>query len=229
MLLGILQDDDRFSIKRGFMVAVFDSESEIQFKSLTEELNAIVLRCGPITIKDIKGHLKKNRSVLDSTIVMMLNNSEEIVISSKAGHYHTVHEVIGDKEHVLKFNDCLEFCLLEGGKSLHFIHSNLERNHIFLQKQTVKSWLRKRTNFRYAKGIFSLTNLSSDLSRYTRAFNRLQSSGLVGPKLRDALLQQLENCSEQRFIQIDNRFFDFSIEPYDSSNVLESILEEFKF
>lgn len=53
MLLGILQDDRRFDVRRGLMVGLSTPEFEGQFNLLADEVWALVDEQGPLSISEI--------------------------------------------------------------------------------------------------------------------------------------------------------------------------------
>lgn len=229
MLFGILQDDARFSIRRGLMVAIAGSGADCQFSSLTEEVISLVFENGPVQIKDVVNLLKEKRSVLEVTIKMILDGSNEIVASDVRGYYDAVNVVIGGPEKIEKLNDCIDLSLIDGAKSLHYIKTELIRNGIDLKIHTIKSWLKKLDRINFEKGVYSLVNASQEITTYQEKFIYLQQDGLSAERLKEALCLELNNQPEKRFITLDSRLKSSRVEAQSSSSILDSILEEFNF
>lgn len=229
MLLGILQDDTRFSVKPGLMVAIAGVDTDIQFQSLTEEIIDIIIKYGPIQIKDIAKYLEEKRSVHYVNSLTIINGSDRIVATGIPRYYHTVEAVIGGPEEVAKLNDCIEVYLLDGAKSLHFIKTELSQNGIDLKKRTIKSWLYKLGGINFEKGVYRLVDPSQNISSYQVRFDYLQQKGLAGEQLRDALSLEFDCKPENRFIDFDHRLRGEVFEGQSSMNVFDSILEEFNF
>lgn len=92
---GILQDDTRFSIRRGLMVGIKEHAGFVEFKSLTDEVHDIVGDyTGPLSISDIKKLISDRRKVLDISIRQILEGSKTI-IRIKPGLYDTISNAIG--------------------------------------------------------------------------------------------------------------------------------------
>jgi RNA polymerase primary sigma factor len=229
MLLGLLQDDERFSVRRGLMVAILDSDVESQFISLTEELVNIVKKYGPISIPEIKKYIKDTRSILDVTIGLILKSSPEIIKSPQKSKYDDVENVIGGKDCIDQLNCSIDLCLIDSGKSIHYIQDSLRSLGGSLPGGTIKSWILKSDRYTRQGKIYYLDNPSEEIIKYNEFYNDLASSGLSGSKLKNTLMEKYKGLPEVNFINLDCRLLERSGDDLASPDLLDSLLEEMKF
>lgn len=225
MLLGILQDDNRFVCKRGLMLGL-NSFSEKDFISLTEQIHGIVSKHGPIDIKGIQEQLSEHRKVLDITVGIMLDNSEEYIKIAPSTYDH-VSKVIGKQADCEKLTSSIEISLLEGDLSVFSLQERLEAVKLEIPKYPLLSWLDKKENISRKKSIVHLDAPSTDVQEYNKRFIYLKNTeGLEIKRLQEQLKNEFPALASADYRLTGKHHFSSSD---DNKSELDNLLKELNF
>ncbi|PNU18656.1 hypothetical protein C2E25_16545 [Geothermobacter hydrogeniphilus] len=227
MLLGILQDDERFSVKHGLMVGLAGDSLGNGYIPLMDQITQVVEEYGPVSVPEISEKIKENREVFDTTIVVMLNSSPDVVATKERGKFNLTEKVLGTEEDIFYLDIALEIALLESAKSCHVLEDSLQAVGIQCHKRTIKSWVSKSTKYDISGDMVRLIKPSDEVTLYNSIYETMKKRELSFQELYESLTVALEGKNEQRFIQYDCRVH---MSNYSSKiETIENMLEEFDF
>lgn len=229
MLLGILQDDERFSVRRGLMVGIAGSEVEKNYVSLFDQVTQIVIDYGPVSIADISEKMKDTRKLYSTNIAVVFNTSPEIVSTKEYGLYDLTERVLGTEEEIFYLDIALELALLDSAKSSHVLEASLRTVGIICDKKVIKSWVSKSSRYEILGDIVKLNSPSDEVLLYNNAYQNLLNQGLSNKELFDELKNELEGKEEQQFILYDCRRNQNNEGSQSSGDIIDSMFKEFNF
>ena len=172
IVLGVCQDDARFSIRRGLMVGLAEEGFEEHFASLAETIFSIVERDGPISISGIKSRMADTRDILDTSVSSALECSMEIVRTS-GSKYDTIDRVFGPTENWHKLIDTIMLCLIDGPCSSPVLNSRLSALGYTYGSVAVFSFVRTLDSIRVSNSLISLLNGYEHIELYNRTFKEV--------------------------------------------------------
>ena len=175
MLLGILQDDNRFTSKRGLMLGL-DTFREQDFVGLNEQIYSFVDTHGPVNIRAIQEYLSKNRKVFDGTVTIVLDSSPDYVKVSPST-YMRLDKAVGDYQIINKLKYAIELSLIESDLSIFSLMERLHQVGLDLNKYVVISWLDKQDNIDRKKSIVRLAKPSPEIQEYNDLLKSLAPRG----------------------------------------------------
>ncbi len=170
IVLGVCQDDLRFSIRRGLMIGLAKDGFEEDFLSLTDTIHLVVSDHGPLSIAEIKAHIAETRDVLDVGVSIVLTNSPEIIRTSKS-KYDNVDRVLGPAEVRTKLVNAIKLCLIDGACSVHVLNSRLAALGYTYDKVAVISFLNSLEEIEISESLVSLVDGGEDIAIYNKAFS----------------------------------------------------------
>lgn len=236
MVLGIAQDDSRFSIERGLMIGLCDEDFQKNFTSLNKTICKIVSDYGPVSIKDIQQRISSQRKVLDITIGMVLQSFPDIILLDRA-EFDLTSRVIGDRTHIDELKHAIEIILLDGPQSIHSIVIRLNCLGLKYNKYIIKSFCRKTPRLNLSEQIVSLNKKSNMMLSYEEIFQNNYDSSLSVEMNRQRIANALNDKNICALIALDYRLSEKSMdfenndctEHSDEDDVLDDILKEFDF
>lgn len=117
MLLGILQDDERFDVRRGLMVGLTSFSSGQGFLGLNEEIIEVLSEAGrALSLEEIAEALEGRRDTFLTSIATSLDNSP-LAVSVGRGHYDLTSRVFGDEQRQQQLHISCCLTLSSGPKS----------------------------------------------------------------------------------------------------------------
>lgn len=234
LILGLVQDDERFVVKRGLMVGLQHFDPEETFVSLEETIHNLVAEYGPITVPEIVERMAEERQVLDAGIAPILKASQEIVAVGKGRHDIAVR-AFGSEAAIRRLELAAELSLLDGKLSLHGLLARLRAVGVATNSNVVNSWIRKVPRFAVEEGIFALAQPSPIVERYERAFSEVYEPS-HGPAVnRQRLAEALRGSDAQELIELDYRTTDASGKNLalerqgGDAEIIHDLLSEFEF
>lgn len=169
MLLGILQDDQRFEAKRGMMVGLSSGNINDKFRGLREEVLAILSEAGrPMSLVDVANELEGRRDVFSTSITVSLENSPEAV-SVGRGRYDLTERAIGDEQAQEKLKIASAIALSSGAKSVLALSEIILPVCGDFQSRPLKSFLQNRSIFKIDGDIVSLAKAPENVAMYIQA------------------------------------------------------------
>ncbi len=172
MLLGILQDDARFDVRRGLMVGLTSDNADSEFRSLSDEVLAVLFESGrAMSLAEIAKALEGRRDVLSTSISNALDASEAAVPVGR-GRYDLTENVIGDEQAQEQLASACLLTLAEGPKTVFALSELINPICGDLQTLPLKGFLENRPPFMLDGDFVSLSEVPNDVERYVRERNR---------------------------------------------------------
>lgn len=234
LILGLVQDDERFVVKRGLMVGLQHFDPEETFASLEETIHNLVAEHGPIAVPEIVECMAEERKVHDAGIALVLKASPEIVAVGKGRHDLAVR-AFGSEAAIRRLELAAELSLLDGKLGLHGLLARLRAVGVATNSHVVNSWIRKVPHFEVEEGVFALAQPSPIVNRYERAFSEVYEAS-NGPEVnRQRLSEALRGSDAQELIELDYRTTEASrknlaLERQDGdAAIIDEMLSEFEF
>ena len=192
MLLGILQDDPRFDVRRGLMVGLPDFSVRQGFKGLREEVLDVLEEAGrSLSIEQIAEALEGRRDVFPTSISVSLDASEEAVSTSR-GHYDLVSRVIGDTEAQKRLLRCCLLAVAERPRSALSVAEAIAAVWGNTHVRPLKNFLSKHhVIFDVERGTISARSVPADIAHYRRTIAELRAEQAASLKDREQLSQAL--------------------------------------
>jgi len=232
MILGIAQDDSRFSVKRGLMIGLIDSNFQKKFISLKKSIYNIVQDSGPVSVTEITEDLSPQRKVLKVTVGMMLRELPDIV-AIEQGKYNLVSRVIGDKARVLRIRNAIEICLLDGPQSVFRITERFNFLGFGLNKFTIYSFCQKLPQLMISDRLISLERESNEIKKYDAVFHRIFDNVVSLKQNRYNIISALDDnhktivSDDYRLTEGNTHGFTAGNNESDETEILDDLLEEF--
>lgn len=229
MLLGIVQDDTRFVCKRGLMLGL-NTFSEDDFVALNDQIYEIVNNYGPIDIQGIQAYLKAHRKVLDVTVGIMLDESDEH-IKVAASTYDKMSRVLGDGDVCLKLKHAIEIALLDHDLSLFSLQERIGCVGFELNKYVLLSWLDKQENIDRSKSIVHLASPSSEVNAYNKKYLHMKEMCSASTLHLEAMNSALK-ADSPFMAAADYRLTGRTLSTFsdnEEENELDNLLKEFSF
>nr|WP_301289562.1 sigma factor-like helix-turn-helix DNA-binding protein [Natronocella acetinitrilica] len=231
MLLGLLQDDDRFDVRRGMMIGLKKFTPEQGFIRLQDEIVKIVEEAhGPVTVRDIMEELEGRREIFHSTVSGFLDSLACIVRVSR-GRYDLTSIVIGDHEQQRAVVTASQIALAGGGKTTFALSEALESVGYFLTPTVLKSFLSKQGGFELHPGdMVKIRRLPDEVRAYDAAIRECIAAEPGVLDSRERLRQRVTERGAKDLTRYDPRPR-FGVGEYgpdsDGEAVLNKILSNF--
>ena len=173
MLLGILQDDERFETKRGLMIGLASEDGEIEFRGLGEDVLAVLFDAGrSMTLVEISNQLEGRRDVLTTSISIGLENSPDAV-SVGRGRYDLTARAIGNNERQADLILACAIALADGQKTAFALSEILSSVWGEIQTRPLLSFLSNRYTFQVDKNIVAVVELPEVVQKYIEIRNQV--------------------------------------------------------
>ena len=177
MLFGLLQDDYRFHISRGYMIGLRSSDSGSEYLALGEEALAVLSKCShSMSVKEIAKALEGRRDTYLSSLSTSLDRMPQAVALGKS-YYALTARIFGDEAKQDELINCCSILLTAGEKSVVAIMEKIEPIFESYPIPAFKSFLRKFDNFQVKNSLVSLVYMPPDVDGYI--------------KVRDAVIEHL--------------------------------------
>ena len=166
LLHGILRDDTRFIIRRGYMVGLPTFSDT--FKSLQEEVYEIIESQGPISPAEIIEVLSSARKVSPGTIDQAVMSYPNL-FKSDYGTFDIAENIFGSIERFEKVKLAITVNLMRGGLSFFALRQKLDAVEIKLNDTLLKSIVQKDGLFYIEESVISLTSRPKEIAKYIEA------------------------------------------------------------
>lgn len=232
LVMGIVQDDERFTTKRGNMVGLASFDLTATYMPLQDEVRKIVIEHGPVSLQEISERLSDTRRLCnDSGIRQVLSQSPEIIRIGRRT-FDSLHRFFETREVYEDLLLAVRLSLLERRKTTYAIAQDLSR--LPFQKLTshlVESLLFSMDDVRSEGDFHELVEQSDELRSYDSAVVRsLCDAGSVAV-VRASLVGVLPSERVGKLTSLDTRFFIPMPSSQSSATDTElgSILRDFDF
>jgi RNA polymerase primary sigma factor len=194
MLLGILQDDERFDVRRGLMVGLFRFSSSLGFLGLNEEIISVLSDSSrAMSLQEIAAALEGRRDTLLTSIATSLENSR-LAVSVSRGHYELTSRIFGDERHQLRLHDCCCIVLSSGPKTVLALAELISPIVGDYPTRPLKGFLAGFDAFRVEADFIYLRQAPLEISRYIEArdavLGKIEKWGDDLARVRDFLASQ---------------------------------------
>lgn len=227
MLLGIVQDDERFETKRGLMIGLATDEDKSEFRGLAEEVLAVLTEAQrSMTLVEIAQELEGRRDVLTTSISIGLDNAPEAV-SVGRGRFDLVGRVIGSDERQTNLILASAIALANGPRTAFALSELLSSVWGEIQTRPLLSFLKNRAFFDVDKKIVSLTELPEVVAKYVAVRDRVLEVGELGMPDAEAVRDALVSSDAPDLIRLDHLFASEEEGPDEGEEMLGMILGDF--
>lgn len=227
MLLGIVQDDERFVTKRGLMIGVATDENKSEFRGLGEEVMAVLTEAQrSMTLVEIAQELEGRRDVLTTSISIGLENSPEAV-SVGRGRFDLVGRAIGPDERQTDLILACAIALANGPRTAFALSELLSPIWGEIQTRPLLSFLKNRAIFDVDKKIVSVIELPEAVAKYVAIRDRVIEVGEMRAPGVEAVRDALISRDAPDLTRLDHLFASKEEEPDEGEEMLGMILGDF--
>lgn len=227
MLLGIVQDDERFVTKRGLMIGLATDENKSEFRGLGEEVLAVLIEAQrSMTLVEIVQELEGRRDVLTTSISVGLENSPEAV-SVGRGRFDLVGRAIGPDERQTDLILACAIALANGPRTAFALSELLSPIWGEIQTRPLLRFLKNRAIFDVDEKIVSVTELPEAVAKYVAIRDRVIEVGEMGVPGVEAVRDALVSRDAPDLTRLDHLFANKQEEPDEGEEMLGMILGDF--
>ena len=231
MMLGIVQDDKRFLIKRGLMVGLKSFESSVLFNSLEDEVIGVIAEDGPVTVVHVLNILVKTRGKSVEPGIRNILSSNENIVKVDRNKYDLLCRVFNSKEVYKEFLLKIKIILLGGPQSLQSIWFKLSQlKAVKIELYTLSSILNSSKYFKFKNNIYRNNGVDAQLMSYDEIIQGALKEGIEVDEIRGMLKWSVDSAELLKYFNMDYRVICRSPEETESHRgELSNILDEFKF
>lgn len=166
LLMGIVQDDNRFVTKRGNMVGLSSFDIDQTFVALEDEVCELVKKFGPISIPEIMDRMSETRKLCNDSGVRLILSSQPWIVETGYKTYDTSWRVLGSEAEFQRYVLAAKIALLGGTKSSYAIATELKS--VGLQKATSElvSALMESVEHTLVGSAYRLLDMNDELEEY---------------------------------------------------------------
>ncbi|WP_417246779.1 sigma factor-like helix-turn-helix DNA-binding protein [Celeribacter sp.] len=227
MLLGIVQDDERFVTKRGLMIGRATDEDKSEFRGLGEEVLAVLTEAQrSMTLVEIAQELEGRRDVLTTSISIGLENSPEAV-SVGRGRFDLVGRAIGPGERQEDLISACAIALANGPRTAFALSELLSPIWGEIQTRPLLSFLKNRAFFDVDQKIVSLTGLPEAVAKYVAVRDHVLQVGELMMPDAEAVRDALASRGAPDLTRLDYLFASKEVEAGEGEEMLGMILGDF--
>lgn len=206
LVMGVAQDDERFTTKRGNMIGLTAFDLTVAYTPLQEEIRKIVLDHGPITLQEITERLSDTRRFCnDSGIRLVLNQSPDIIRIGRQT-FDSLHRFFETRESYDGLLLAIRISLLGKRKTTYAVTQDLERLSIpKVTSHLVESVLLSMDDVTSGGDFHELTTPTDELSDYNTAVVHSLKSHSPVEGARAALARMIPPERLAKLISLDTR------------------------
>lgn len=235
IVLGICQDDPRFSFQRGLMVGLAQEGFDETFSSLTDTIHSVVKKYGPISIAGIKAHVADTRELFDANVSTVIGCSTEIVRVSWS-EYDVVDRVFGLHADRIKLDNAVQLTLVNGPCSAPLLNSRISALGYHLNKIALLSYVKTLDFVDVSKSLISLNKIDTQLALYSQIFDEKFEPTLPLENVKTTIASAATEAGVGWYPKVDFRLvmppreWATSQESDDETNsIINEMMEEFDF
>jgi Sigma-70, region 4 len=234
-VLGICQDDPRFSIKRGLMIGLSISDFESKFTPLVDTVYDIVKNKGPVSIRNVINEISDVREVLPVAVLGILKSSPDIVINAEK-QYDLIERVIGVEKEISNLSMAIHLAIIDHPISIQILMDRLYSLGFKYNIATILSFLRNSGFVSKTGDLFSIDVADNNISDYNKKFHEYAK----GKKSTILLIEDAQAATifagYEKYLKLDFRYR-LTRKEWDthqkitetSDDVLSNLLSEFDF
>lgn len=209
IVLGIIQDDERFVTKRGNMIGLASFEVSNTFTSLEGEVHSIIDEHGPISIRQIMAMLSETRKLCnDSGVRQILDASSEIIRVGKST-YDNLYRLFENRLEYERLKLAIKIILMQHEKSAYALGKELSRiGFPAYALETLESIL-KTTEGVYEKvGTYFIESHDHTLNIYNNLVSHELSKGTHLERIKQLVANAIGSDLAEEYSSLDPRLVD---------------------
>lgn len=232
LMMGIVQDDQRFVTKRGNMVGLASFDLQKTYISLEDEVRNVVLSDGPISIPEIVARLASTRKLCnDSGVRLILSHTPTII---QVGHrtYDSLHRFFTSREEYDDLVTAIQVNLLFRPKSVYALSQELiSLGFARASTEVVESLLNAMDDINKTKDAYTIKSARQELCSYRDISSKCLADGADCSILLARLQEGMPLKLAERMVRLDYRLSLSRNDEAETVNTseLSSILDEFDF
>jgi len=233
MVLGITQDDSRFSIKRGGMIGLNSKDFEAIFVSLYDAVYKIMDEYGPMSVRKMQEYLyeKTHRDILTVTINMIFKEKDSnSYIAVEDGVYDLMVKFFRSEKYKNKVRYAIELALLDNPITAFHLMEKLHAVGIDLNIYNIYSFCSKLDNISISNYALSLEEVSDEVCEYNKAYKTMVETCDSIDEIKIILKREFFGI----FVEVDGRLSKgamskLELETKEQTDLLDQLVEEFNF
>jgi RNA polymerase primary sigma factor len=229
IVLGVVQDDERFVTKRGNMIGLASFKLSETFSSLEDEVHSIIDEHGPISIREVRALLSETRKLCnDSGIRNILDSSSEIICVGKST-YDTLYRFFENRQEYDRLKLAIQLILMQHDKSAYAVSKELNQlGFTSYSLDTLESIIKTTEGVSEESGTYSIDVQEKSLIEYNNLVSHELSKNTDLGRIKDILTYELEDELVREYSSLDLRLLDKGAAINDqSASEVKSILDQF--
>ena len=232
LVMGIVQDDERFVTKRGNMIGLSSFDLATTYIPLQDEIRQIVQDHGPVTLQEIADRLSDTRRLCnDSGIRQVLFQSPDI-IQVGPRTFDVLHRFFESRDEYEEVRLAIRIALLEGRKTTYAIAQDLALLSFSRITPHLIDWLlQSMGDAQSGSGIHELIHMDDELIQYQEAALHSLREECCLENLLSRTLTGVDSLRLEKLVSLDARFLRnrSSIPTTSEAGELASIIKDFDF
>jgi hypothetical protein len=232
LMMGFVQDDERFTTKRGNMIGLMSFDVAEAYTPLQDEIHRIVLEHGPISLPEISERLSATRRLCnDSGIRLVLNQWPDLIRIGRRT-YDALHRFFDTRQDYEDLLLAIRISLLEKKKTTYSITQNLVRLGLAkVTPQLVESLILSMDDIKSQVGVHELIEQDDDIAQYNETVVQSIQNGQRQEDVLERLQGKMPSERIEKFLSVDGRFnLDISpTSPKSEESEIALILRDFDF
>jgi RNA polymerase primary sigma factor len=229
LMMGIVQDDERFLTKRGNMVGLSSFDLDETYISLEDEVRNLVLDQGPISIPEIIANLSATRKLCNDTGIRLILSQTPSVVRVGPRTFDSIHRFFRNTSDFEDYVLAIKISLMVRAKGNYAVAEDLTALGLSQATPYVVESLLNVIEHTTIHGTHSLAKLDNELSTYKTIADDCLTEGAS----REELVRRLQGIDlrAEKLTRLDRRFCPLgnAAEPIVPGSELRSILYEFGF
>lgn len=232
LMMGFVQDDERFTTKRGNMIGLMSFDLAEAYTPLQDEIHRIVLEHGPITLPDISERLSATRRLCNDSGIRLVLNQWPDVIRIGRRTYDALHRFFDTRQDYDDLLLAIRISLLEKKKTTYAITQDLVLlGLVKASPQLVESMLLSMDDILSQNGAHQLTSQDDDIVEYNEVVVQLIRKYKTREEILAALREKQPSERLEKLMSVDGRLIKdvAATAPEPEDTEIASILKGFEF
>lgn len=232
LMMGIVQDDERFVTKRGNMVGLASFDLQKTYISLEDEVRNIILSDGPISIPEIVARLASTRKLCNDSGVRLILSHTPTIIQVGRRTYDSLHRFFTSREEYDDLVTAIQVNLLFRPKSVYALSQELiSLGFARASTEVVESLLNAMDDINKTKDAYTIKSARQELCSYRDISSKCLADGADCSILLARLQEYMPLKLAERMVRLDYRLSLSRNDEAETVNTseLSSILDEFDF
>ncbi|WP_206477976.1 sigma factor-like helix-turn-helix DNA-binding protein [Halomonas sp. KRD171] len=164
LVLGVLQDDERYQIKRGFMVGMAGFEDHLPLET---EVEVLVEKHGPVSVPEIMELLRPTRGELtNGSVRNILIASNEIFLTSEQRKWDVAERVFNDTSDIRKLQIAIRLAAYNEKIALSSVYNRIRSTGVIYGIGTILSVMWKDPEIKRHGDYIGFFGTDAEIERY---------------------------------------------------------------